>query len=125
MNKEEKDKDKGLRRAVKKENGFHLPSNFTYHTMRKVEEAIRLQEKKSERRTLFATIIASMFLIGCCIAGLIFYFGDTLKETFTSTTFPKPDSIQIPAFYVLILIITPLFVLFDHWMRKQYYKHHS
>ena len=67
----EEQKDKGLKKAIKEENGFRLPSNFAYHTMRKVEEAIRLREKKSERRTLFATIAASIFLIGCCIAGLI------------------------------------------------------
>ena len=69
----EEQKDKGLKKAIKEENGFRLPSNFAYHTMRKVEEAIRLREKKSERRTLFATIAASIFLIGCCIAGLVIY----------------------------------------------------
>ena len=74
----EEQKDKGLKKAIKEENGFRLPSNFAYHTMRKVEEAIRLREKKSERRTLFATIAASIFLIGCCIAGLVIYFGNTI-----------------------------------------------
>ena len=43
----EEQKDKGLKKAIKEENGFRLPSNFAYHTMRKVEEAIRLREKKS------------------------------------------------------------------------------
>ena len=100
----EEQKDKGLKRAIKRENGFHLPSNFSYHTMRKVEEAIRLREKKSERMTLF---------------------GDTVKEAFTPTTDLNLDNIRIPAFYVLIFIATPLFVLFDHWMRKRYYRHHS
>ena len=93
----EEQKDKGLKKAVKEENGFRLPSNFAYHTMRKVEEAIRLREKKSERRTLFATIAASIFLIGCCIAGLVIY----------------------------LLIAMPLFLIFDRWMRKRYFnKHH-
>ena len=117
----EEQKDKGLKRAVKEENGFRLPSNFAYRTMRKVEEAIRLREKKSERRTLFA----SVFLVGCCIAGLATYFGDVIREAFTPTANLKPDNIQIPAFWVLILITIPLFVLFDRWMRKRYYKHHS
>ena len=36
----EEQKDKGLKRAIKEENGFRLPSNFAYRTMRKVEEAI-------------------------------------------------------------------------------------
>lgn len=41
----EEQKDRGLRKTLKKENGFRLPSNFTYHTMRKVEESIRLRER--------------------------------------------------------------------------------
>lgn len=86
---------------------------------------MRLREKKSERKTLFATIAASVFLAGCCIAGLTTYFGDVIKEAFTPTENLKPDHIQIPAFWVLILITIPLFVLFDRWMRKRYYKHHS
>ncbi|MCD7939164.1 MAG: hypothetical protein LUH50_03305 [Bacteroides intestinalis] len=121
----EEQKDKGLKRAIKEENGFRLPSNFAYRTMRKVEEAIRLREKKSERRTLFATITASIFLIGCCIAGLIIYFGDTLREAFTRTEMVETEQIQIPSFCLLIFIAIPLFVLFDRWMRKRYYKHHS
>lgn len=121
----EEQKDKGLKRAVKAENEFRLPSNFAYRIMRKVEEAMRLREKKSERKTLFATIAASVFLAGCCIAGLTTYFGDVIKEAFTPTENLKPDHIQIPAFWVLILITIPLFVLFDRWMRKRYYKHHS
>ena len=53
------------------------------------------------------------------------YFGDVIREAFTPTENLKPDNIQIPAFWVLILITIPLFVLFDRWMRKRYYKHHS
>ena len=94
-------------------------------TMRKVEEAIRLREKKSERRTLFATIAASIFLIGCCIAGLVIYFGNTIREAFTRPEILETEKIQIPSFYLLILIAMPLFLIFDRWMRKRYFnKHH-
>ena len=109
----EEQKDKGLKKAIKEENGFRLPSNFAYHTMRKVEEAIRLREKKSERRTLFATIAASIFLIGCCIAGLVIYFGNTIREAFTRPEILETEKIQIPSFYLLILIAMPLFLIFD------------
>lgn len=57
-------KDRGLKKAVREQTTFRLPSNFTYRTMQKVEEAIRLREKKSERRILLATIAAAIFLIG-------------------------------------------------------------
>ena len=114
-----------MKKAIKEENGFRLPSNFAYHTMRKVEEAIRLREKKSERRTLFATIAASIFLIGCCIAGLVIYFGNTIREAFTRPDILETEKIQIPSFYLLILIAMPLFLIFDRWMRKRYFnKHH-
>ena len=34
-------KDRGLKKAVREQTTFRLPSNFTYRTMQKVEEAIR------------------------------------------------------------------------------------
>lgn len=118
-------KDKRLKKAVKEQPTFRLPSNFAYRTMQKVEEAIRLREKKSERRTLLATIVAAIFLIGISGAGLVLYFGDTIREAFTPTAIPQTESIQIPYFYLLLILVIPLFILFDRWMRKQYFKHHS
>ena len=38
-------KDRGLKKAVREQTTFRLPSNFTYRTMQKVEEAIRLREE--------------------------------------------------------------------------------
>ena len=101
-------KDRGLKKAVREQTTFRLPSNFTYRTMQKVEEAIRLREKKSERRILLATIAAAIFLIA-----------------FTPTTLPQSESIQIPCFYLLLILTIPLFILFDRWMRKLYFKHHT
>ena len=117
-------KDKGLKKAVKEQYSFKLPSNFAYCTMQKVEEDIRLREKKTERRTLWATIIAALLLTGCCIAGLIIYFGDSIRKAFdpASVEIEKPE---IPSFYFLLLIAIPLFLWFDRWMRKQYFKRHS
>lgn len=120
----EKLKDKGLKKAVKEQTVFRLPSNFTYRTMQKVEEAIQLREKKSERRTLFATIIAAILLIGVSMAGLVLSFGNSIREAFTLTTIPQSESMQIPFFYLLLILTIPLFILFDRWMRKQYFKHH-
>lgn len=93
--------------------------------MQKVEEAIRLHEKKSERRILLATIAAAIFLIGVSGTGLVLYFGDSIREAFTPTTLPQSESIQIPCFYLLLILTIPLFILFDRWMRKLYFKHHT
>lgn len=86
--------------------------------MQKVEEAIRLREKKSERRILLATIAAAIFLIGVSGTGLVLYFGDSIREAFTPTTLPQSESIQIPCFYLLLILTIPLFILFDRWMRN-------
>ncbi len=118
-------KDRGLKKAVREQTTFRLPSNFAYRTMQKVEEAIRLREKKSERRTLLATIAAAIFLIGTSGAGLVLYFGNSIREAFIPTTVLQPESIRIPCFYLLLILAIPLFILFDQWMRKQYFKHHS
>ena len=41
-------KDRGLKQAVREQPTFRLPSDITYRTMKKVEEAVRLSVKKSE-----------------------------------------------------------------------------
>ena len=77
----EKQKDKGLMKAVKEQPQFRLTSNFTFRTMQKVEEAILLRERKQERKMLLATIAASLFLIISGSIGLYIYFGKHIKET--------------------------------------------
>ncbi len=121
----EETKDKGLKKAVKEQYSFKLPSNFAYQTMRKIEEAIHLREKKVERRTLFAMIVTAVILVGGSIAGLFIYFGDSIREAFTPDTIMNIKEIQIPSFYILLILAVPLFFAFDRWMRKIYFKRHS
>ncbi|MDE5711174.1 hypothetical protein [Bacteroides sp.] len=120
----EEQKDKGLRKAAGKQPDFRLPSNFTYRTMLKVEEAVHLREKRTERNTLFATILAALFLIGCSVAGLLLYFEESIREAFTSAPRLQVEDVQIPSFYMLLIAAIPLFQLFDRWMRRQYFKRH-
>lgn len=100
-------KDRGLKKAVREQTTFRLPSNFTYRTMQKVEEAIRLREKKSERRILLATIAAAIFLIGVSGTGLVLYFGDSIREAFTPTTLP----ISFLVLFSYFSIFKPLLVV--------------
>lgn len=118
-------KDKGLKQAVKEQYSFKLPSNFTYRTMLKVEEAVRLREKKIERRTLWATIVAAMIMVGSSIAGLIIYFGSSIRAAFNPDVIVNIKEFQIPPFYLLLILAVPLFFWFDRWMRKSYFKRHS
>ena len=116
MNK--KQKDKGLMKAVKEQPQFRLTSNFTFRTMQKVEEAIKM---------LLATIAASLFLIISGSIGLYIYFGNHIKETMYHAFLAGSHvlKIQIPLIYLLFIITIPLFMVFDRWMRKQYFKRHS
>lgn len=117
-------KDKGLKRVMKEQPQFRLSSNFTFRTMQKVEEVILLQEKKVERRTLYAIIATSVFLIVSSIGGLMYFFGDKIINLFQI----RIDSVhiqQIPPVYILFIIVIPIFMWFDQWIRKQYFKRHS
>lgn len=41
--------DKGLKKAVGQQAGFKLPSNFSYRTMKRIEEKAYLKEKREEK----------------------------------------------------------------------------
>lgn len=124
--KAEREKDKGLMKAVKGQPSYRLPSNFTFRTMRKVEEALLLREKRQERKMLLATIAASLFLMTSGMVGLYIYWGEHIRETLHRAWLAAghvPD-IQIPFIYSLLIPAIPLFLIFDRWMRKQYFKRH-
>ncbi len=121
----EEQKDKGLKKAMKEQSQFRLPTNFTFRTMQKVEEAILLREKRLERRTLWATILASLFLLAAGIAGLLVYMGDSVKETLRNLFRESTFSGSFTPVYGCFIISVLLLMTFDRWMRKRYFKHHS
>ena len=117
--------DKGLRKAMKTSVSPRLSTNFTFHTMLKVEEAIRLKEIKQEKRMLWATIAASVFLLvggGVIIA---YFWGDAFLEMVTHvfTTFARLDILSSP--YVFLSLAVLLLLGFDYWMRRAYFKRHG
>ncbi|WP_455665102.1 hypothetical protein [Phocaeicola sp.] len=121
MNKEEK--DKGIRKAMKEQPQFRLPSNFVYRTMQKVEETALLRERQTERRTLWATILASIFLVTGSIACAFIFFGNAIKQSFSqSITQVESPITHFPTPYLLFIATITLLLLFDRWMRKQYFK---
>ena len=117
--------DKGLRKAMKTSVPPRLSTNFTFRTMLKVEEAIRLKELKQEKRMLWATIAASVFLLvggGVIIA---YFWGDAFLEMVTHvfTTFARLDILSSP--YVFLSLAVLLLLGFDYWMRRAYFKRHG
>ena len=122
---EQKQTDKGLRKAMKTSVPPRLSTNFTFRTMLKVEEAIRLRELKQEKRMLWATIVGSMFLLvgGGVVIG--YFWGDVFLTMFTNvfTAFTRLDLLSSP--YVFLSLAVLLLLGFDYWMRRTYFKWHS
>ena len=117
--------DKGLRKAMKTSVSPRLSTNFTFRTMLKVEEAIRLKELKQEKRMLWATIAASVFLLvggGVIIA---YFWGDAFLEMVTNVfvAFARLDILSSP--YVFLSLAVLLLLGFDYWMRRAYFKRHG
>ena len=117
--------DKGLRKAMKTSASPRLSTNFTFRAMLKVEEAIRLKELKQEKRMLWATIAASVFLLvggGVIIA---YFWGDAFLEMVTHvfTTFARLDLLSSP--YAFLSLAVLLLLGFDYWMRRAYFKRHG
>ena len=117
--------DKGLRKAMKASVSPRLSTNFTFRTMLKVEEAIRLKELKQEKRMLWATIVGSMFLLVGGGVVIAYFWGDAFLEMVTHvfTTFARLDILSSP--YVFLSLAVLLLLGFDYWMRRAYFKRHS
>ena len=117
--------DKGLRKAMKTKESPRLSSNFTFRTMLKVQEAIRLKEQKQEKQMFWATIAVSIFLLVGCGVVIGYFWGDVFGEMFANvfTVFARLDLLSSP--YVFLSLAVLLLLGFDYWMRRAYFKRHS
>ena len=117
--------DKGLRKAMKIKESPRLSTNFTFRTMLKVQETIRLKELKQEKQMFWATVAASVFLLvgGGVVIG--YFWGDVFLTMFTNvfTAFARLDLLSSP--YVFLSLAVLLLLGFDYWMRRAYFKRHS
>ena len=122
---EQNQTDKGLKKAMKASVPPRLSTNFTFRTMLKVEEAIRLRELKQEKRMLWATIVGSMFLLVGGGVVIAYFWGDAFLEMVTHvfTTFARLDILSSP--YVFLSLAVLLLLGFDYRMRRAYFKRHS
>lgn len=115
-------KDKGLRKATQEPIGFRLPSNFVYRTMQKVDQRALLRERQAERRTLWATIAASLVLLAGGIAYFLVFFGQALKTFFHAPTLNLQEQVSASVPYLWLMGMFLLLLIFDQWMRKKYFK---
>ena len=118
-------KDKGLRKAMKTSVSPRLSTNFTFRTMLKVEEAIRLKELKQERRMFWITVVSSVLLLvgGGVVIG--YFWGEVFGEMFTNafTSFAQLDLLSSPYSFLSLAVL--LLLGFDYWMRRAYFKRHG
>lgn len=117
--------DKGIRKVMQESKTFRLPSNFTYCTMRKVEEAARMQEKKQERRMFWAIVLVSFLLVVGGVGLIVFYLGNEGWKTFVRAfSFELSIGSSATLWWVLAVLVFIL-ILFDYGMRRAYFKHHQ
>ena len=120
----QKARDRGLKKALSSKSNA-LPSNFTFCTMRKVEEYIRTREKRAEKQVFYSIVAVSAAL--SAVIGIIvdYFYGEELKRMFSDIAeiFLQLDIFAPP--YILFAMILILLILFDHWMRSSYYKRHK
>ena len=122
---EQNQTDKGLRKAMKTSASPRLSTNFTFRTMLKVQEAIRLKELKQEKQMFWSTVAASVFLLVGCGVVIGHFWGDVFLAMFTNvfTAFARLDLLSSP--YVFLSLVVLLLLGFDYWMRRAYFKRHS
>ena len=117
--------DKGLRKAMKASASPRLSTNFTFRTMLKVQETIRLKEQKQEKQMFWATVAASVFLLVGGGVVIACFWGDAFLEMVTNVfvAFARLDILSSP--YAFLSLAVLLLLGFDYWMRRAYFKRHG
>lgn len=119
---EQSQQDKGLRKAMKTYVSPRLSTNFTFRTMLKVEEAIRLKELKQERRMFWITVVSSVLLLVGGGVVIACFCGPEFMAMFTTlfTSFAQLDLFGSPYGFLSLAVL--LLLGFDYWMRRAYFK---
>ena len=117
--------DKGLRKAMKTSVSPRLSTNFTFRTMLKVEEALRLKELKQERRMFWITVVSSVLLLVGGGVVIACFCGPEFMAMFSSlfTSFAQLDLFGSPYGFLSLAVL--LLLGFDYWMRRAYFKRHG
>ena len=110
--------DRALHEALRQQSEqkkMHLPSNFAYNTMRRIE---REQQAREWRERLAAVIT----IAACCLLGvgaMIFYYGETLLSSFKSVIQQQEGISLLPGTAFCFLFLATLnFFLRRHYARE-------
>lgn len=110
--------DRCIRKAIRMQPQFRLPSNFSYKMMERINEKVIYQEKRREKLTFIAIIITSLLMVATCIAIILNYTNIRLADI-TNRLSNIAISSEI-LFYLPILITLPLLLWFNYWLRKKF-----
>ena len=116
---------KGLRKAMKASGPPRWSTNFTFRTMLKVEEAIRLRELKQEKQLFWATVVASVFLLVGGGVVIAHFWGEECIRMFSEViaSIARLDLFSSPYWFLSLAVL--LLLGLDYWMRRAYFKRHG
>ncbi len=116
--------DKGLKKAMKTKETPRLSSNFTFRTMLKVQEVIRLKEQKHEKQMFWAIVVASVILLVGGGVTVGYFWGAEFLGMFSNLfmSIVRMDLFSSPYGYLSLAIL--LLLGLDYWMRWTYFKRH-
>lgn len=110
--------DRALHEALRQQSEqktMHLPSNFAYNTMRRIE---REQQAREWRERLAAVIT----IAACCLLGvgaMIFYYGEALLVSFKSMIQQQEGISLLPGVAFCFLFLATLnFLLRRHFVKE-------
>ncbi|MBR6496200.1 MAG: hypothetical protein IKT28_03705 [Rikenellaceae bacterium] len=101
-------KDNGLRTILNQRKPY-LPSNFTYQTMKRIEETANRRAKINNGLSICATILVSIALLAAAIITINKLCGEYLIETFTRLFSQNKIHFSEFIFYEIIAIILLIF----------------
>ncbi|HJC94569.1 MAG TPA: hypothetical protein H9752_10280 [Candidatus Phocaeicola excrementigallinarum] len=110
--------DKGLRKAIDRQQKFRLPSNFCYRTMRLIEEEKHRKEKQTEKRVFIIWIITVSIMTLGCIGYIGWNCGDQILLVARQLGKSIPEADLLKFYLPIIIAILPL-IPFNRWLQKK------
>ena len=110
-------KDSALHKALRQQSEqrtTHLPSNFAYNTMQRIE-------KEQQARELRESVVATITIAACCLLGIgamAFFYGEALLRGFRSMLQQQEGISLLPGMVFCFLFLATLnFFLHRHFAR--------
>lgn len=114
----EKERDKGLRKALDGQAPSRLSSNFTYRTMERIRLETEQREARNERLLHVFTVAAVACTVGCSLWMLYKMYDINLWNILVSTCSSLVSGEGI--FWLPILVSLPPLGIFNYWLRKKF-----